>query len=165
MALSAVPVIASDPADSRFAVRLVYFDPAESGLDAKATFGADYFPSDNVRVSLDYWKQSEYDAYYDLGVSVEVMPITVTWVSRSKSQVSAPRQRQAYFGGGVGWYRCELRIWNSYDSESATESDLGFHVLAGMDVTDRAFAEVRYATADVEGLKAGGFGLSVGYRF
>jgi len=59
-------------------------------------------------------------------------------------------------GGGVGYYLVKLTGEVSGVTDSVSESDFGFHILAGYSFGDNFFGETKFSSADVEGVNAGG---------
>jgi hypothetical protein len=156
---------------TRFGLRVAQFDPTESGLDSKTVFGMDVWLSDKARLSVEPYSYSEsgYDPYYGVALTdtLKITPVTLSWVAPSADG-------RTYYGAGLGWYTAKLTVSVSgYGSESVSDSDMGWHLLAGRKLGKNTFAEVKYSKASVtfnaegESYKAdvGGFTMSAGMLF
>lgn len=135
-------------------------------------FGVEYaYPFSNkpygILGSIDYFPKGAtetvyYGGYlYHVDHEWRVIPITFSFIYFPSVG------KNYYFGGGIGNYSATLdaELRETGQSESESESGIGFHILAGYNFSGGFFGRVKYSTADLEGTDAGGISFFGGYRF
>ena len=68
-------------------------------------------------------------------------------------------EKNCYVGAEIDHYSCQIS-----NGDSASESEIGFHVLGGYAFGNKLFAEAKHSTADLEAVEAGGRTILLGYR-
>ncbi len=127
-----------------------WYDLGDAGSDIG--FGADYISKDYL-VSFDYVSTDED------GADIDVMSLSASWIWRMQEKPGT------YYGAGVGWY--------DVDWAANSDSDLGYHVVAGTEFGSPDqfgqpawFAEARYVFGtDFDGGDIDGARVLAGRRF
>ncbi len=167
--------IAQAQPKSGFAAKVGYFMPGDEDVEdiwgSDFTFGVDYiwaFPPYGIGIGAEYFSKVEKET--DLAVTAKaewsVIPLTATFLYF----LPGTEGFSPYIGAGIGYYLAKVEYevgWMGIPlfGASEEESDIGFHVQAGITLGENLFAEAKYSTADVEGVEAGGVTILFGYRF
>jgi len=160
-----------------FGLKLGYFDPSDSDFDdyygGGLTFGLNYlFPLGNdfnLETALDYFSKSKKFSYegYSFDSDITIMPVTLTL----RYQPCVNLNLCPFFGAGLGYYYVTSEVSGFGDTDKESESDFGYHAVAGMDYklgSGSFLAELKWASAkigDWDDAQVGGLTLSAGYRF
>jgi opacity protein-like surface antigen len=167
--------IAQAQPKSGFAAKVGYFMPGDEDVEdiwgSDFTFGVDYiwaFPPYGIGIGAEYFSKEEEVTVFPVTEKAKwsVIPLTATFLYF----LPGTEGFSPYIGAGIGYYLTELDVEMAlvgipFLAGSAEESDIGFHVQAGITLGENLFAEAKYSTADVEGVEAGGVTILFGYRF
>jgi len=110
--------------------------------------GAEYFQSNQALEQAPLPAES-------LDVSTRIIPVTATAYIYPSAGL--------YVGGGIGYYLVNV----TFEGEPQDKSGIGYHAVAGYQITDRIFLEGKYSTCTISdwwwpGWNVGGISIAAG---
>ncbi|MFP3903320.1 MAG: hypothetical protein ACLFWB_03650, partial [Armatimonadota bacterium] len=109
-------------------------------LDSDLGFGVDYMKA-NSMFSFDYsshdkgWTEMVEGVAVDVNLDADLMSLSYTFLQRPEDENGA--MSNSYYGAGIGYYDADADLTASAggrtESESASESSVGFHLIGGME--------------------------------
>lgn len=149
--------------------RVGAYEVAEPGVGTGLALGVDLvLPDDAFALGVSCVTEERRTDFgggdFDIE-DLEIWPVEVTYL------IASPGQPQRIYGGlGLSWYRV-INSWEEWQSGGLwttgrdSDSDFGWHLMAGIHDSQNVFLEVRYANVQVGDFDAGGWQLYVGKMF